>query len=1658
MNTLLKKHLSLFFTALAFFTLPNLAITQYTDTTRVIIHDLGDYYEMENGFLGVTIPKASLFNINTPDYVPAPIRNIIYRDEAQSNGFPNYLNSPSPALSMAVSIITQNTDTCTIKVSYTFDKPELNDGVTVFEPAGPGYYDATIQMVVGEKACMVYEESDFEVEYSIKTSDGLEPDKGRFVGFRSTSVNDGYDINNQVYVKSDVEGWNAELDLSFSQRKDYEAIYNWGPWGVNTGWNWQMYNSSGSATSNTFGAFHGRPSKLLGAQVSGVNLWTEPASISDLHGWCDEDGNCEYIWTSENDIWHKSLDENGTWSTEEIVATGLVNPFVFAEGGTINILAIDPLVTNNPIRLLKKVGAGSWTNHTISIDATIDDPYIYGASNSTHDFIFVEGNRSGTDGIFMYSAATGTTTFTFADDLPSAIAFRSSNRPDVRKLTNGDILFTFTQDFIYQSLNLVEAGTTTFTSSTLYPFGSRGTFGTAIDPRTGDFFFVEQGNFNINYIDLNGITIDNEYSDALDGLAHDHQGFDVPNRRSMATDGSGNALVHHNGYLQSSYYVYFDSGTNSWTDITNSAWEEIEYAHIHFNPSDGLFYIVGKYQGKLSRFSFNGSGNPVFIETFNSTEKHSAGVKIYHNRLAANKNYYPDIKFEWGIYAGRKGLDLYPLDTVQAISKTQNRLSGLAQRVEAYQNTPATFSSNFLNGSIYITPTEVQAIIDKVKNDNDFYTRMWQLDASFKPVMDAWRDPTMTETNLVYDDIVGWADSLINDLKTGDGIYSFYHFYSQGANEMRRRTTHISGLLADGRLSTTQIDTLKKKAALFARVVWDDDFSPIQEGSGVGLGTANMLTSYKSYRWFFAMLLKDDPEFAARAAAVPSELKEVFSEAVNGVGAPINNSHYLQTALDGLIFTALQLKNQNIVNEFAQNDTLKLFSDFLFFLKTPESVRFGGNRKLINFGDGTEESAAIFGLLGTGYAGSDDELSKNLMYSYRNGPERGSDFGPVVIAINHELPDTNTLQMSSGHFPDYMSTFRSALGTEKETASWLLNGDWLSDHRNDDRGAVMMYALGAPMVLQYGNFYNPYIQGGHMQNIIIPQTQFPEWNNTSSQPFLLPQTLSWYTSEHEDYFDFGNSSSSSVLMDNLGTHWHRKFYQFNANDDVPIFVVKDSLNDNSNDYIWNMSFTSDGTVSTPGGDVDPPARLWDYQSGPNEQPAASAEIALSSGSLHKFDFTGINWVDHPAGGIDFEVYSEANVAQSATLSEWAHTFIPIPEAQEFLATNSSSFEERQQMLRIRGKEHFYTIMVPYYKGLRPNNLSVNKSGNVLTVSCDDFTFETNLYYSTYTSSGKKVLTTFNSQSLTFANSTISGGPMELEVYTDTIIARLHGATGDREVTLPAGNWVLNSLSSNAVYNSGTGKWTLSLPTLDTLHNSFRGGYEEFMFIQAIQVSPKVFLEGPYDNGNGNLKDDLRVATAVPTEEPYTDLAAFTHVLTGGNEVTTSAVLQVTGNDAIVDWLFVELRDKTTPANVVATRAALLQKDGDVVDLDGVSPLKFTTNVDDYYLAIRHRNHLGVMSNATLSLSSTTTAIDFTDSATATWGTNAQVDLGGGVMALWAADIDNSGSIDASDRSEAWNKRNETGYLQSDASMNGSTDAADRSQTWNNRNVTEQLPQ
>ena len=244
------------------------------------------------------------------------------------------------------------------------------------------------------------------------------------------------------------------------------------------------------------------------------------------------------------------------------------------------------------------------------------------------------------------------------------------------------------------------------------------------------------------------------------------------------------------------------------------------------------------------------------------------------------------------------------------------------------------------------------------------------------------------------------------------------------------------------------------------------------------------------------------------------------------------------------------------------------------------------------------------------------------------------------------------------------------------------------------------------------------------------------------------------------------------------------------------------------------------------------------------------------------------------------------------------------------------------------------------------------------------------------------------------------------------------------------NMIDNNFSTYAKVNSGN-EILIELPP-----RSYS------VWVQGVLAEIKIYLEGPYDSNSNEMKTALASNNYLPLTSPYTE--------------DPRTVKNIPANT--VDWILIELRSgENGPA--VAYRSAFLRKDGRIVDDDGTgTAVPIPAKTGNYYIVVKHRNHLPVMSAAPVGLSGSNALYDFTTSQSQAYGANPLTDLtGSGIYGMIAGDATNNGSVDAADRNETWNKRNQTGYLSADVTCNGVVDAADRNITWNNRNKVTQVP-
>ncbi|CAN5579083.1 hypothetical protein BH10BAC5_BH10BAC5_20270 [soil metagenome] len=205
---------------------------------------------------------------------------------------------------------------------------------------------------------------------------------------------------------------------------------------------------------------------------------------------------------------------------------------------------------------------------------------------------------------------------------------------------------------------------------------------------------------------------------------------------------------------------------------------------------------------------------------------------------------------------------------------------------------------------------------------------------------------------------------------------------------------------------------------------------------------------------------------------------------------------------------------------------------------------------------------------------------------------------------------------------------------------------------------------------------------------------------------------------------------------------------------------------------------------------------------------------------------------------------------------------------------------------------------------------------------------------------------------------------------------------------------------------------------------------------AIKLSMKIFLGGAYSGGV--MISDLLSGGVLPLTSPY-----------GTTETVTNTFLSAHTN--IIDWLKLDLR-QTESGSTVSSRSVFLLSDGSLLDTNGTPFCTFYgIGAGNYYVVVKHRNHLSVMTSGFVVLTTISLNYDFTTGLNKFYGGDAK-NLGGGIFGIYSGDGNQDGSIDNFDRNIVWRPNNgQSGYLGADFNLDGSVDNIDKNLKWRPNN-------
>lgn len=254
-----------------------------------------------------------------------------------------------------------------------------------------------------------------------------------------------------------------------------------------------------------------------------------------------------------------------------------------------------------------------------------------------------------------------------------------------------------------------------------------------------------------------------------------------------------------------------------------------------------------------------------------------------------------------------------------------------------------------------------------------------------------------------------------------------------------------------------------------------------------------------------------------------------------------------------------------------------------------------------------------------------------------------------------------------------------------------------------------------------------------------------------------------------------------------------------------------------------------------------------------------------------------------------------------------------------------------------------------------------------------------------------------------------------------VLGNYSGTTVPAAVTATSGSMLVRFTSDVSVVAAGwTATYTCVIPSTPTT---------------SLQL--KAYLEGAF-NGAG-LQTALATAGLVPLAQPFNQ-SPWNYA---GTETATTLPA------GTCDWVLIELRSTSDPTQIVARKAAFIRNDGTILDTNGSETVNISATSGTYYVVIKHRNHLPLMSASALTLP-LTSPYDFTQLSNIYGGSLQASEVSNGAYALPIGDILGNGIITYQDANLLIGQfTGTTGYYKADCNFDGIVNSSDFSKMASN---------
>jgi len=272
-----------------------------------------------------------------------------------------------------------------------------------------------------------------------------------------------------------------------------------------------------------------------------------------------------------------------------------------------------------------------------------------------------------------------------------------------------------------------------------------------------------------------------------------------------------------------------------------------------------------------------------------------------------------------------------------------------------------------------------------------------------------------------------------------------------------------------------QASEIRRYLAFLVYNSLNPDFVP-PRSAGFAWGAIGMIPQLRVGGALLASLLPHHPLGKAWREELATFMTVFLEDQVNAAGSTQNCPHY--GGIDSLlpILGLEALANTGEVDTTRFEARCRALAEMHLNTLHPYDIR-GGFRTLSPEGDGYYSGDLAFSVLAGFFAKRDPDLAAQCQWGFEESDRQLGGSGPGDFIKGYKIFDVGipakTPELGSFNVPGYGFVMRNGFPREDETYIQAYAGSFCWGHGHQDRGTWVMYAKGAPLMMDFAAMYTP---------------------------------------------------------------------------------------------------------------------------------------------------------------------------------------------------------------------------------------------------------------------------------------------------------------------------------------------------------------------------------------------------------------------------------------------------------------------------------------------------------------------------------------------------------------------------------------------------------